>query len=339
MNASAQTPLSVRRVYFDALDRVTAGLLQSSDPVLVDVATRLEVLFALLDKRDAGGLPVRVDRNDSGLPILADVIALAQDVEARKAPPASSQSLRENVLNQMMERRRVPRALALQEIGRAEYAEAVSNALPIFWPEGRSLSPKDEGSLQRLSWDHWDGSTNRPVFTQMWLEHRQHRPFALQVYQDLARKFSGSGFTPLASAIEFDDAVEHIALKRMKRWTLGPFYSPIFMDLPPAFDPLFADLPIEDAWMFVWHVDEVVSVGTEETKSWFLAPVRYRETYAVDTSDPLAIERGASASRAHALLSHRAHQKLLDVGGSMQTLMRGMRIHSLSANGQLFEDM
>jgi hypothetical protein len=339
LNALSPTPPSVRRVYFDALDRVTAGLLQSSDTVLVEVATRLEVLFALLDKRDAGGLPVRVDRNDSGLPILADVIALAQDVEARKAPTTSSHSLREKVLDQMMERRRVPRKLALQEIGRAEYAEAVSNALPIFWPEGRSLSPADEGSFQRLSWDHWDGSTNRPVFTQVWLEHREHRPFALQVYQDLARKFSGSGFTPLASAIEFDDAIEHIALKRKKRWTLGPFYSPIFMDLPPGFDPLFSDLPIEDAWMFVWHVDEVVSVGTEETKSWFLAPVRYRETYAVDTSDQLAVERGASASRAHALLSHRAHQKLLDIGGSMQTLMRGMRIHSLSANGQLFEDI
>lgn len=339
MNALAQTPPSVRRVYFDALDRVTAGLLQSSDPVLVDVASRLEVLFALLDKRDAGGLAVRVDRNDSGLPILADVIALAQDVEARKAPDASSKSLREKILDQMMERRRVPRALALQEVGRAEYAEAVSNALPIFWPEGRSLSPKDEGRLQRLSWDHWDGGTNRPVFTQAWLKYHEPRPFALQIYQDLARKFSGSGFTPLASAIEFDDAVHHIALKRMKRWTLGPFYSPIFMDLPPAFDPLFTDLPIEDAWMFVWHVDEVVSVGSEKTKSWFLGPTRYRETYAVDTSDPLAIERGASASRAHALLSHRAHQKLLDLGGSMQTLMRGMRIHSLSANGQLFEDI
>ncbi|MFK7791204.1 MAG: hypothetical protein AB8B88_00905 [Devosiaceae bacterium] len=329
----------VRRVYFEALRRVTAGLLQSSDTVLVDIAARIDASFDLLDKRDAGGLPVRADRNDSGLPILADIIALARDVKARAEPEQSSAYLRERLLNQMMERRRVPRKLQLQEIGRAIYQEAVRGALPIFWPEGRSLQPQDEGRLKQLSWDHWDGSTNKPVFTQAWIEYRQPRAFPHTEMQALARKFSGSGFTPLASAIEFDDAFDDIALKRMKRWTLGPFYSPVFMDLPPAFAPLFADLPVDDAWMFVWHVDEVISVGTEETKSWFLAPTRYRETYAVDTTDGLATERGASASRAHALLPHRAHQKLMATKGGIDTLMRGMRIHSLSPDGKLFEDI
>ncbi|MEO0385710.1 MAG: hypothetical protein AAF234_19415 [Pseudomonadota bacterium] len=339
MNAIHQTPPDVRRVYFQTLARVTAGLLQSSDTVLVDLAARLDASFGLLDKRDAGGLAARVDRNDSGLPILADVIALAREVKERKEPEQSSASLRGRLLDQMMERRRVPRALQLQEIGRAIYQEAVRGALPIFWPEGRSLNPQDDGRLKQISWDHWDGGTNRPVFTQAWLEYRQPQAFPHTQMQALARKFSGTGFTPLASAIEFDDAFDTIALKRLKRWTLGPFYSPIFMDVPPAFEPLFADLPIEDAWMFVWHVDEVISVGTEETKSWFLAPTRYRETYAVDTTDGLATERGASASRAHALLPHRAHQKLAGYDGGIDTLMRGMRVHSLSPGGQLFEDV
>lgn len=330
---------NIRRVYFQALARVCAGLLQSSDPVLVDLVARLDALFGLLDKRDAGGLAARVDRNDSGLPILADVIALSRDVQDRSPPTVSSRDLREKLLDEMMARRRAPRPLQLQEIGRAVYQEAVQHALPIFWPEGRSLHPKEEGRLKQLSWDHWDGGTNRPVFTQAWIEYRQMREFPHTEFQALARKFSGTGFTPLASAIEFDDAFDDIALKRMKRWTLGPFYSPIFMDLPPHFDPLFADLPIDDAWMFVWHVDEVISVGTQETKSWFLAPTRYRETYAVDTSDALATERGASASKGHALLSHRAHQKLLAQGGAMETLMRGMRVHSLSPDGSLFEDI
>lgn len=329
----------VRRVYFQTLARVTAGLLQSADPVLVDLAARLDALFGLLDKRDAGGLAARLDRNDSGLPILADVIALASEVEERREPDVASAALREKLLNEMMERRRVPRALQLQEIGRAVYQEAVRGALPIFWPEGRSLSPADDGRLKRLSWDHWDGGTNRPVFTQAWIEYRQPRAFPHSEFQTLARKFSGTGFRPLASAIEFDDAFDDIALKRMKRWTLGPFYSPIFMDLPASFEPLFADLPIEDAWMFVWHVDEVVSIGTETTQSWFLAPKIKRETYAVDTTDPLAMERGASASRGHALLPHRVHQKLIAVGGSGQTITRGMRIHSLSPDGKLFEDI
>ena len=329
----------IRRVYFKALARVTAGLLQSSDRELVDVAARLDASFALLDKRDAGGLPVRVDRNDSGLPILADVIALARDVEARKPPEQSSQRLREEVLDEMLERRRVPRPLQLQQIGRALYEEAAQHALPIFWPEGRSLSPQDEGALQRISWDHWDGGTNRPIFTQAWLHYHEERPFALKVYQETARKFSGSGFTPLAAAIEFDDAVEVIALKRLKRWTLGPFYSPIFMDLPATFEPLFADLPIDDAWMFVWHVDEVISAGTEVSRMMMIGPKRYRETYAVDTTDVLSTERGASASRGHALLSHRAHQKLMAIGGAADTITRGMRIHSLSPDGKLFEDV
>ncbi len=337
MNAQAMP--DVRRVYFQTLKRVTVGLLQSSDPVLVDVAARLDALLDLLDKRDAGGLAVRVDRNDSGMPILADVIALARDVEARKEPDASSASLREKMLDQMMERRRVPRPLQLQEIGRAIYQEAVRGALPIFWPEGRSLNPVDDGRMKRMSWDHWDGGTNRPVFTQAWIDYRQPQAFPHTEMQALARKFSGTGFTPLASAIEFDDAFPDIALKRLKRWTLGPFYSPVFMDVPAAFGPLFDDIPVDDAWMFVWHVDEVMSVGTEETKAWFLAPTRYRETYAVDTTDSLATERGASASRAHALLPHRVHQKLMATKGGIDTLMRAMRIHSLSPDGKLFEDM
>ena len=336
--ASGARP-DVRRIYFQTLARITAGLLQSSDPILVDLAARLDTLFGLLDKRDAGGLAVRVDRNDSGLPILADVIAVAGDVEARKEPDTSSARLRENLLNQMMERRRVPRPLQLQEVGRAIYQEAVRGALPIFWPEGRSLNPTDDGKLKRLSWDHWDGGTNRPVFKQAWIAYRQPRVFPHTELQALARKFSGSGFTPLASAIEFDDAFDDIALKRMKRWTLGPFYSPVFMSLPAVLEPLFADLPVDDAWMFVWHVDEVMSVGTEATKSWFLAPTVYRETYAVDTTDTLAVERGASASRAHALLPHRVHQKLMAVGGAVETMTRGMRIHSLGPDGKLFEDI
>ena len=339
MNAINQTAPDVRRVYFQTLERITAGLLQASDPVLVDLAARLDALFALMDKRDAGGLAARVDRNDSGLPILADVIALARDVEARKEPVQSSMMLRDKLLDQMMEQRRVPRPLQLQQVGRAIYEEAVRAALPIFWPEGRSLNPRDDGRLKQLSWDHWDGGTNRPVFTQAWLEYRQPRAFPFSEMQALARKFSGTGFTPLAAAIEFDDAFDDIALKRLKRWTLGPFYSPIFMDLPPAFEPLFANLPVEDAWMFVWHVDEVMSVGTKATKSWFLAPTVYRETYAVDTTEPLAIERGASASRGHALLPHRVHQTLVATKGGIDTLMRGMRIHSLSPDGKLFEDI
>lgn len=341
---TAHSPTDVRRVYFQTLARVTAGLLQASDPVLVDLAARLDALIDLLDKRDAGGLPVRVDRNDSGMPILADVIALANDVERRAEPAESSASLREKMLDQMMERRRVPRPLQLREIGRAVYQEAVRGALPIFWPQGRSLSPRDEGKLKQLSWDHWDGGTNRAVHTQAWIGYRQPRAFPHTEFQALARKFSGTGFTPLASAIEFDDAFADIALKRMKRWTMGPFYSPVFMDLPPAFAPLFDDLPVDDAWMFVWHVDEVISVGTEATKSWFLAPTVHRETYAVDTTDGLATERGASASKAHALLPHRAHQKLMGMNGgglkdSIDTLTRGMRIHSLSPDGKLFEDI
>ncbi len=341
---NAPSNIDVRRIYFQTLARLTAGLLQSSDSTLVDVFSRLDALFGLLDKRDAGGLPVRVDRNDSGLPILADVIALAKDVEARSEPEHSSNDLREKMLDLMMERRRVPRPLQLREIGRAVYQEAVRGALPIFWPQGRSLSPRDEGKLKRLAWDHWDGGTNRAVFTQAWIEYRQPRAFPHSEMQALARKFSGTGFTPLASAIEFDDAFDDIALKRMKRWTMGPFYSPVFMDLPPAFAPLFDELPVDDAWMFVWHVDEVISVGTEETKSWFLAPKIKRETYAVDTTDGLATERGASASKAHALLPHRAHAKLMGMNGggqkdSIDTLTRGMRIHSLSPDGKLFEDV
>ncbi|MEM6711751.1 MAG: hypothetical protein AAF590_05655 [Pseudomonadota bacterium] len=331
--------IDVRRVYFQTLKRVVAGLLQSSDDVLVDVAARLDASFDLLDKRDAGGLAVRVDRNDSGLPILADTIALSRDVAKRAEPEESSKALKEKLLDEMMERRRVPRPLQLQEIGRAIYHEAVRGALPVFWPEGRSLSPRDDGRLKAMSWDHWDGGTNRPIFTQAWVEYRQSRAFPHTEMQALARKFSGSGFTPLAAAIEFDDAFDDIALKRLKRWTLGPFYSPIFMDIPMPLIALFRDLPVEDAWMFVWHVDEVISVGTKETKSWFLAPTRYSETYAVDTTDGLATERGASASRGHALLPHRAHQKLMAVGGSVETLTRGMRIHSLSPDGKLFEDI
>ena len=329
----------VRRVYFQTLKRVIEGLFQSSDPVLVDVAARLDALFDLLDKRDAGGLPVRVDRNDSGLPILADVIALTRDVERRVTPEQSSAELKEALLDEMMERRRVPRPLQLQAIGRAIYEEAASRALPIFWPQGRSLNPREEGRLTRLSWDHWDGGTNRPVFTQAWLHPYEARSPEIDVYQALALKFSGSGFTPLAAAIEFDDALDTVGLKRLKRWTLGPFYSPVFMDMPGTLDPLFSDLPIEDAWMFVWHVDEVISTGSQRSRRMLIGPVRYRETYAVDTGDVLSTERGASASRGHALLPHRVHQKLMAVGGAAGTLTRGMRIHSLSPDGKLFEDI
>lgn len=329
----------VRRVYFATLARVMAGLLQSSDPVLVDLAARLDVMFALLARRDAAGLSVRAARRESGLPILADIVALAREVEARQEPAVSSLALREKLLDEMMERRRVPRALQLQEIGRALYQEAVRHALPMFWPEGRSLSPTDEGRLKRLSWDYWDGAKNLAVFTQGWIDYRQPRAFPHSEFQALARKFSGTGFTPLAAAIEFDDAFDDIALKRLKRWTLGPFFSPVFMDLPAAFGSLFADLPVEDAWMFVWHVDQVISTGTHTTQSWFLAPKIERETYAVDSGDPLAVERGASASRGHALLPHRVHQRLMSSAGAMTSLMRGMRVHSLSPDGALFEDI
>ncbi|MBV6657066.1 MAG: hypothetical protein KI785_04780, partial [Devosiaceae bacterium] len=63
------------------------------------------------------------------------------------------------------------------------------------------------------------------------------------------------------------------------------------------------------------------------------------ETYAVDSTEPLAVERGASASRGHALLPHRVHQKLIGAGGAIESVTRGMRIHSLSASGDVFEDI
>ncbi|MEM1287081.1 MAG: hypothetical protein AAGH60_01885 [Pseudomonadota bacterium] len=339
MNVAAAPVADVRRVYFQTLKRVVSGLLQVSDPVLVDMAARLDSTFSLLDRRDAGGLAVRVDRNDSGLPILADIVALARDVSAQKPPKRSAAEVKQALLDDMLGRRRMPRPLQLQEVGRAVYEEAVLGALPIFWPQAGNMQPASEGSLQRIAWDHWDGGTNSPVFTQAWLKYHEDRPFAGQIYEELASKFSGTGFTPLAAAIEFDDASDVISLKRLKRWTVGPLYSPVFMDMPVHLEPLFDGLPVDDAWMLVWHVDEVISVGTTSTRKFFVGPMKHTETYAVDTTDTLATERGASASKGHVLVPHKVHQKLMVAGGAAETLTRSMRIHSLSNDGQMFEDV
>ena len=333
---------SAQSLYSRTLRRIFAALEEASDPMLSSASARLARLFDLVGLRATAGRQPTIDRHSSGFPILADIVSLANDRRDVEPPPRSSDAVRLGLLDAMLIHRRELSALMIDEMADTVYAEALLDAGDLFAPEPGALNPHHYGGRLRVSWDMWDGAKSMPVFCRCWFEGGENQPLPEEDIRSIGRRFSGSGFTPLSMAVEIDDALEHLRLKRLRKLTVGPFRSPIFGTEENALVNFLAESDDDEAnWALFWRVDEVISSGTEWHRPWFLAAKRPRERFVTDTRDPELVERGASSTRLHMLMPPQIYRCVADLAHDHEIadFVRPVRMHVLSADNVLTEDL
>ena len=328
------------QAYVAELTRAVSALQHHSDTTVAGTFRRLARTMALIGLKAEAGGPVTYDRQGDGFPVLSEILALDQALSHGAMPDKEPAALRETLLDEMLVRRRMPRPLQLQELARAVYLRELQAGEAPFGAQAERFVPVLENGYLKVAWDHWDGPRSTPVHTVAWFMHKGPAPFPAEALTRVARRVSGAAFTPLAAAIEFDDASETTRLKKLVRMPVGPYRSPAFTVLDGPTAELLASMDVdEEAFSLAFHIDAVVSTGTRIVgKGWFSNGVE-RETYAVDRGDALASERGSSHSMSHILIPHAARQRLHDEPGQTTlTALGNARIHALARDGGLIED-
>lgn len=334
--------MSLHSLYFQTFERILTGLTTISDPMVVHMATHLLPLFKLLEQKAYTDHFPALDRERSGLPILPEIIKIHQEIANATPPKRSVDTIRANLLDEMLIKRRLPNDKLLQNIEQSLYATMLMEKGTLFQGEPNDLDPMTDGSFLRLSWDFWDGATATPIFCRAWLHEQIRAPIDEELIRSLGRRFSGSGYTPLAMAIEFDDAIEDLRLKHLRKLTFGPFLSPIFSSAGSLFSPLLQDMADDRAnWMLFWQIDEVISSGTENKREGFFRSKRPRERFLTDTSDATLIKRGASTTRQHLLMPPPIYQKIADCSpdNAITTALHHTRKHVLATDDKLIENI
>ena len=303
--------MPVRTLYFDIFRHICESGAQVDDSASSNTFSRLGRLMALMDLKTESGQSPAIDRS-SGLPILKEVISIHHDIQTHQSSTPVLHTLQQKMLNDMLIKRRLPSKTLIRKMAGAVYQSALQEAQSVMDSEPVELNPVSfKKDTLSLSWDYWDGQTNQPVRIFAWFTRQKDRPLPEAMIRELGRKFSGSGFQPLALAVEIDQAIQCLRLKMLGKVVIKAFYSPIFTDLDKTHRALLDSLPDDQAWMVYWTIDTVKSRGTHYTRRFWIGPKVYYERFKSNNQDKILSERGASECEDHVLMPHSVYQKIV----------------------------
>jgi len=325
---------SVQELYFRILARACAAMSGHSDDLVALAFGRLGRTLALMDLRLCGTGSLTLDRKGSGLPILNEAVSLMLDLRNGVPRDDDPEVVRQEMLDHMLGRRRMPGPDLVRRMGRAVYADAVSRAPPDVFdtePSDVAFGTAPWGGLTYGAWDFWDGVASTPVSVRCGFEIPGEVPGdAGREAAASGRLFSGVQFKPVTLACDLDERIPAMRLKELVKLRLGPFRSPVFTE--PA-GPFSAFLDAVDdpamAWTLSFGTETLRSAGTVRKKASFWRFAQPVEMFAVDAADPDRAARGVSEFEEHVLMPHAVYQAVADDPAGAAAL-RERRVHVLS---------
>ncbi len=278
----------------------------------------------LMTGRTGGPLPGRLvfDRRESGFPVFAEILSMANDAAQAARHLASLPSeaaLKDAMIRQILAERTLPTRLQFALSQRLYYEALAAGGL--FWarndPEALWRADLPGGRrLYLLSWAVYDSQVNLPVLYLMEVEDSGRRALPLderrwpEVQAHLMAQ-SLAGLKLLTIADGFDRDFADLHPKRLRRIHLGPMYSHAFtLQSGPIREVLEeARAPEGEDWALVWTVEELEAERVETERRGLFGRVE-RQIFALDPFAGRGPDTGATRCERAIILPQRIYQVL-----------------------------
>jgi hypothetical protein len=284
-----------------------------------------------------------IDLSESGFPNHAEITKLDTDLVTKDSqlmdiPNASL--LRLKFLDHLFQTLDESKDL-LWQMAEREYLEMLdSNQLFTAFTPGELVRFQDnrKGRSYVYSWGCYDFETNRPYIHVMAFEQDLDREplesdsTQLRHFHKVVRA-EGSRVPQLSIlGIVIDEALDWVHPKVIKRFCVGPLYSPLLLNGEPGEQEQEACQLLRrfsrsmNDFMLFYETEIVFSEKQKETRSMF-APKKVREIFHIPVTDNEAFKRRASIVQKsimmpHVVLQHMSRQdkELLGIHGGVKVL-------------------
>ncbi|SHI54744.1 hypothetical protein [Wenxinia saemankumensis] len=268
---------------------------------------------------------VTLDRVESGFPVLAELLLMANDMaqaelHLRQSPGV--EELKDQMVRQIVGERQIPTRLQFTLSQRLYHEELAKGALFLARndPEPAWLGADSVDGRERrrflLRWAVYDGQVNLPAIYLMEVEDTgwhslprdQSRWPAVQAHL-MAQSLDGLKLLTIARGFDEDFADLHPT--RLRRIHVGPMYSRSFTaQTGPIHDVLDqARAPEGDDWALAWTEEDLRAAGAERVRSGWFGSVE-RQVYTLDPFSARGAETGASATTRSVVMPQRIYQAL-----------------------------
>lgn len=301
--------------------------------ILARYATSLTYTFKalswkyLLVGRETGRFfgSLTVDGRDSGFPVAAELMTMANDAQNAQAHLATMPSVeahKDQMVSAILSDRMLPTKLQFSLSQRLYYEELLKGDL--FWvrndPQADWLGVVDGRQRFRLHWATYDSQVNLPVIYIMEVEDSGRAPLPNdarrwpEVQAHLSAQALG-GLKLVTIARGFDEDFDDLHPKRLRRFHLGPMYSHAYTrQNGPLRDVLAeANAPEGQDWAMVWTEEDLISDRVIEQKAGWFSTVE-REIFALDPMGGQLPDMGATRTERSIILPQQPYQVLEEKG-------------------------
>ena len=321
--------------------------------ILATYAAKLTYTFQalswkyLLVGRETGRFfgSLAVDGRDSGFPVAAEIMTMANDALQARAHLAEMPSVEEHktrMVSAILSDRTLPTKLQFSLSQRLYYEELARGDL--FWvrndPQAEYMGEIVDRRKYRLHWATYDSQINLPVIYMMELEDsgREALPKDTRRWPEVQAHLSAQalgGLKLLTIARGFDEDFDDLHPKRLRRFHLGPMYSHAYTRQSGPLREVLAQAraPEGQDWAMVWTEEELLSDRVAVQKAGWFSSVE-REIFALDPMMGQMPDLGATSTRRSIILPQRPYQVLeeLDPPG-----FKGVRKFVVSAGGRVLQ--
>ncbi len=280
----------------------------------------------LLAGRDSGRYfgALQMDRKDSGFPVAAELLTMANDAHQAAGHLAglpSEETLKNDMVRAIIGDRIVPTKLQFALSQRLYYEELQRGDL--FWARNDPGCEwtGDVGAGRRgfmLHWAVYDSQINLPVIYLMDVEDTgrtalpkdQNRWPEVQTHL-MAQSLDGLKLVTIAKG--FDEDFDDLHPKRLRRLHVGPMYSNAYTEQTGPLREVLAQAraPEGQDWALAWTIEELVSERVKEERAGWFSTVE-REIFALDPFSGHGAETGATQTQRAIILPQRPYQVLAE---------------------------
>lgn len=298
--------------------------------ILTRYATNLTFTFKalglkyLLAGRDAGRFfgALTIDMRESGFPVAAELMTMANDAQQARAHLAGMQSaeaLKDQMVEVILSERKVPSKLQFALSQRLYYEDLLKGEL--FWVQNDAdiewMGNLENGRRRfRIHWASYDTQVNLPVIYLMEVEDsgRTALPKDNRRWPEVKAHLSAQalgGLKLVTIARGFDEDFDDLHPKRLRRFHLGPMYSHAYTRQHGPLREVLGEAraPEGQDWALVWTEEELISDRAIEEKAGWFSTVQ-REIFAFDPFDAKNFDLGATRTERSIILPQRPFQVL-----------------------------
>ncbi len=279
----------------------------------------------LLVGRDTGRFfgSLNMDKRDSGFPVAAELLTMANDAQQAQrhlANMPSEAELKDDMVRTIIGQQQVPTKLQFALSQRQYYEELLKGEL--FWARNdpECLWIGNDGDRRRfmLHWAVYDSQINLPVIYLMELEDSgkitlpkdQRRWPEVQAHL-MAQSMAGLKLLTIAKG--FDQDFDDLHPKSLKRIHVGPMYSSAYTEQSGPLRRVLseAEAPEGQDWALAWTTEELESEQVIEERAGWFSTVE-REVFALDPFGGQGAETGTTRMQRSIILPQRPFQVLAE---------------------------